>query len=438
MKLFKRAFFENQRGATMVEFLLTLGLAAAMIPFLLGFQTDRIRRAENIAITREMQLFQNALEKYITTNKSDLEKTIGKSITRVDIVSLSDYGISEQTLNKYKDKIQLRILKSDNDKNQIVLQGVIVLNDADITSFRTNEIVNLGDSNIGYIQENQAYGVGGTWQTNTKNLDLIKTDGLVKITKPKISQDNYLWRLPSDNNSDATMLNSLNMANRDITNVKFFDGKYGKFGEYIKTQEIQSDTVVFETRSNLGGQLNSASATISGTLSSDSTNMYVSDTISLTGVGKFDSIESNDLWVNDLNLSGLYVSDEFSEEPAILKILRKLELTEGTIYANYTTVGFDGSITPRLIIGSRIEDASNPEYFWDADLKSAKFSDVTFAELNRLSTELNRLHRSKLTVSTKIFQIPANNQNATITDFINALNEIEALIKIKYQQLNLE
>ena len=51
-------------------------------------------RARNIAITKQMENVQSALEKYIMENKTELMRPKGRKISRVKITDLVDYGLS--------------------------------------------------------------------------------------------------------------------------------------------------------------------------------------------------------------------------------------------------------------------------------------------------------------------------------------------------------
>ncbi len=433
----KRFFDNSERGATMVEFLLSLALAVVVFPFLLNFQTDRIERANNIRVANDLEIVQLSLERYIDANKERLMRTLGKTITRVDLETLESYGVPIDLMEKYDNKIQLRILKSKTIDDQTVVQGIAVLNDDEISALRTREIINLGENNIGFIEGEKAYGAFGSWETKAQNLGIKKQGGIIKTTRPTVGQDSYLWRIPSDNEEDATMLSSLDLAFRDVQNVNWLDGMSVRVDEFFRSKELLADTINFQSRTGIDNNLRAVNATVSGALSADSKIMQITNTLTLSESAKINVFESNNLWVNELNVSNLSVVEYF-DGVATLKINRKLDMTDGIISAIYTTVGFDGSIAPRLVVHSKIEDSSDSSYFWDADNGTARFADVTFAELNRMATELMYLDKNSDTYAKQVFNVPANNQNATITDFINALHEIENRVKIKYQQLNLK
>ena len=60
----------------------------------------------------------------------------------------------------------------------------------------------------------------------------------------------------------------------------------------------------------------------------------------------------------------------------------------GSVTAMYVTVGYAGSITPRLVVGSTVTDPSNPHYYWDATKSDACFADLYLGDLNRMVSYL--------------------------------------------------
>lgn len=427
---------KSQHGSMLVELLLSVALAVVVIPFVFRYQQNAIVRAENIAITNQMTEIQVALERYIVANRADLLNTVGKSITRVKMSDLAEFGVPTDIVENDANKYQLRILKSSDSTGQATLQGVVVRSTDDITPLRTREIVSLGGGNMGFIDGTHAYGTYGAWHTDTVDMGLNLTDGIIGTTT--ISRDNslYLWRVPSENAADATMMSALNLGGHDIVGAKYFDSKFADFAEMLVAPKIVSQNIIFQNRTTLDKTFNTKNATVSGILSADARNMEITGDLTLADVGKFSSLTSKNMWVANMTLGGISIDAE--DDLATLKINQSLDMTSGYISAIFVTVGFTGSITPRLVVGSRIEDSINPSYFWDVSSKTAHFADVSFAELNRLATLASYYESDPSTVATQIFGAVSANKNATAADFMNAITEIQTRVRAKYRLLKLE
>lgn len=427
---------KSQHGSMLVELLLSVALAVVVIPFVFRYQQNAIVRAENIAITNQMTEIQVALERYIVANRADLLNTVGKSITRVKMSDLVEFGVPTDIVENDANKYQLRILKSSDSTGQATLQGVVVRSTDDITPLRTREIVSLGGGNMGFIDGTHAYGTYGAWHTDTVDMGLNLTDGIIGTTT--ISRDNslYLWRVPSENAADATMMSALNLGGHDIVGAKYFDSKFADFGEMLVAPKIVSQNIIFQNRTTLDKIFNTKNATVSGILSADARNMEITGDLTLADVGKFSSLTSKNMWVANMTLGGISIDAE--DDLATLKINQSLDMTSGYISAIFVTVGFTGSITPRLVVGSRIEDSINSSYFWDVPSKTAHFADVSFAELNRLATLASYYESDPSTVATQIFGAVSANKNATAADFMNAITEIQTRVRAKYRLLKLE
>ena len=426
----------QERGSMLIELLMSVALAAIIMPFIFRYQQSVVQRAENIAIAEQMTGIQTALERYIVDNREQLLQTVGRNITRVNMADLVDYGLNPDLLAAVDD-YQLRILKSNDINDRATLQGVIVFSSDEITPMRTREIVALGGDNMGFIEGNRAYGTFGAWHADAIDLGLNVTDGIVETTS--VNRDNalYLYRVPTDNASDATMLSGLNLGGHDITNAAFFDAASAEFGETLTLGVGAATDVIFQSRTTLDQVLDVKSATVAGILSSDSRTMEIAKNISLADTAKFTSFTTGDLWVSNMTLGGLSISTDY-DGPSVLNVNKTVDMTGGNIDAMFVTVGFAGSITPRLVVYDRIEDSTNPNYYWDVEYGVANLADVTLQELNRMAPLAVYAENATSTDSGRIFNAVVTNKNATASDYMNAINQIQNAVSAKYRQLNLE
>ena len=435
----KRIFSDDntQRGSMLVELLMSVALCAIIMPFIFRYQQSVVVRAENIAITRDMGEIQSALERYILDHREELLITVGRNITRVNLSDLADYGLAPDLAQDTSGEYQLRILKSNDIQNRATLQGIIVRSSDEFTPMRTREIVALGGDTMGFIEGNRAYGTFGAWHVDTMDLGLNVSDGIVETTS--VNRDNalYLYRVPSDDASDAMMLSGLNLGGQDITNVAFFKASTTEFAETLTTGLTVADDVIFQNRTTLDEVLEVQNATVSGVLSADSRTMEVAKTFSLSDTGKFTNFTTGDLWVNNMTLGGLSIYDDGSG-PAVLDVNKTIDMTGGNIDAMFVTVGFAGSITPRLVVYNEIKDSVNPDYFWDVNMGVGHFFDITLQELNRMAPIALELGDGADTDSGRLFGAVATNGNATVSDYMNAINEIATRVRAKYRMLNLE
>lgn len=425
-----------QCGGMLVELLMSVAIVAVVLPFLFKYQQDSIVRAENIAVARQMQDMQTALERYIMINRDKLLTAAGKSIIRIDINDLSEYGVPESIISENADKYQVRVLKSSDATGQATLQGVIIMSDDSISPMRTREIVSVGGGDMGFVEGTHAYGTFGAWHADTIDLGVGATNGIVGTTP--VNRDNalYLWRVPSDNSADATMLSGLSLGGHDIINMKRFDVAAAGFDEILQSINVAANRVVFANRTTIDSSFETKNATCVGTLSSDSKTMEVIGALTLSDLGKFSSFNTENLWTTTLNLSGLSIAD--TSKVTLLNVNQNLDMTGGRITALFTTVSFAGSITPRLVVRGKIEDSVNSAYYWDVKNKTASFADVMLMELGRMAPLAFRREGDSNSVSSQVFGAVSLNKNATAADYMNAINEIQTAVRAKYRRLNLE
>ena len=438
MKIMTKSLLHKQQSGNMlVELLLSVAIAMLIIPFVFKYERNAIERRENIVITKQMTDIQNALERYIIENREKMLGPYGRHIVRVEIADLEKYGLSEGIINNPDNKYQLRVIKSKDFNGQATLQGVVVYDSDKITPFRTHQILNLAGGHVGFVEGNQAYGANGAWRVSVADLGVNAKRGIVSTTT--VNRDNalYLWRIPTSNADDATMRSSLNLGMRDILDAGNVSFLTGSFDEFLTVGKVSARNMIFDNRTTIDSEFSTKSATVSGTLTSDSRNMEVSGRLSLTDTGKFSSFTTNDLYVTNLTLPALNI-DNPDNNAVILTVNGSVKMRYGSISALQVTVGYAGSITPRLTIGNKITDPSNSQYYWDAVNAQASFADLFLGDLNRMVAYLGRAEFDTKTVAGRRFSAVASNANATVSDYLNALSGIAAEVRAKYSLLKLQ
>lgn len=438
MKLsYKSLSQKQQRGSMLVELLLSVALAMFIIPFVFKYQRNAIERRDNIAITKQMTEIQSALERYIIDNRETMLKPYGRHIVRVEISELEKYGLNEDIANNPDTRYQLRVLKSKDFNGQSTLQGVVVYDSDKITPYRTHQILNLAGGQVGFVEGNRAYGANGAWRASVADLGINTDSGIVSTTT--INRDNalYLWRVPTDSSDDATMRSSLNLGAHDILNTKSMSFVNGTFDEFLTIGKITTRNLIFDNRTTIDSAFSTKSATVSGSLTSDSRNFEISGRLSLTDTGKFSSFTTNDLYVTNLTLPTLSINNP-KNEAVILTVNGSVKMRYGSINAIYVTVGYAGSITPRLTVSSKISDPSNSHYYWDATKSEASFSDVYLGDLNRMVSYLAKSEFDNTTVAGRKFSLVASNANATVSDYLIVLKNIASEVRAKYSLLKLQ
>ena len=426
----------NQHGGMLVELMMTIALAAIIIPFVFRYQKTATERAKNIAITRQMGNVQSALERYIVENKQELMRPTGKNITRIGITDLINYGLPEYIADTYGNDYQLRILKSADNNSKPTLQGIVILNNSDITPLRTREIVNLGGGKFGFVEGNTTYGGFGVFRNQASDFGIQSAKGLVGTTNVKRGNTEYLWRLPSDNENDATMQSPLNLDGHDVKSARFVDAYKAQFEEKLKIGKLDVGTLVFANRSTIDSVFTTNSTVINGALTADSRELSVNGTLTLADLAKFSSFYTNDLYVNNLTLSGFSVTNN-TDKPATLKIIGDMDLVMGRVSAAYVSVGYTGSVTPQLNITDKIQDSKDSSFYWDIKNKKARFVDINSPELSRMAAMIVAKESNSGTVATTVFSGVVANANATVADYINAINNMQSQIREKYEMLNL-
>ncbi|MCR4917790.1 MAG: hypothetical protein K5912_02475 [Alphaproteobacteria bacterium] len=434
----KKRIFSNKhssRGTVLMEFLLAIALAGLLLPFIYQYQQRAIVRAENLKVTKQMQKIQHVLENYIIENKDKMLTTVGRNIIRLNLSDLVKYGLDEELVRDTGDKYQIRVLKSVDNNDQASLQGVIVFDDVEITPLRTREIVSMGDDKIGFVDGTRVYGGFGTWRMDISDLGINNNSGIVQTTSVNRDNSLYLWRVPSDSASDATMLSELNLGGRDIKNVSFVNANGMSVEEFLDVNKLAVNDLIFKNYTTIDSDYKSQTGIVSGVLSGDARSIGVNGTFSIADFGRFSDFTAENLWVNTLSLGGLSTE---SDKAPVLRATQTLDMTEGRISALNVTVGFTGSLTSKLVVREKIVDSVNHDYYWDVKEKKANMGDMILPNLSDMATKALRNERVSGSASASAFGSVVSNKNATVSDFINAISEIQTRVRAKYHLLNLE
>lgn len=436
-KTYRRIFKAHEEsGGILMELLLSIALVSVVIPFILKYQENAVRRTENIAVVRHMEKIEDSLERYIVDNREELLKTVGKTIIRVQAKDLIDYGVPEEVIDN--NNYQLRILKSSGLGDRATLQGVVVYNDENISPIRTREIVSLGGGSMGFVDGTKAYGTFGAWRTDLIDMGVPKANGLIGTTNVNRETASYLWRKPSDNPEDAMMLSALNLGNHDIENFGFVNSNFLRLTGVLSSPEIVAKDTIFQNRTTIDSNFKAKQGIVAGIMSADSRTMEVNNTFNLEDVGKFSSFTTGDLWVSKMTLPNISIDGASDYNIAEMNINKTIDMTAGRIDALQVSVGYTGSITPKLIVRNLIQDSRNPNYYWDINSKTAYFNDIILNQLNYKAQWAISSEKGKNTITTQIFKAVTTNKNATVSDYMNAIEEIQKKVTEKYRQLNLE
>ena len=84
------------------------------------------------------------------------------------------------------------------------------------------------------------------------------------------------------------------------------------------------------------------------------------------------------------------------------------------------------------------EYSTNPSYFWDLNANVATFFDVSLRELTDMAELAVYNENASDTDAGRIFGAVVANKNATVSDYMNAILEIQSVVRAKYRMLNLE
>ena len=469
--------FRYQRGGMLLELMLSVALAAVVIPFIFRYQQNTIERARNISVIKQMGLVSDALERCIFENRDKLanmavntEYTFSEadfnpnSEDGIDCLILANengrglinYGLTPEFANDFMNDYRLRILKYKNG-SQPIFQGVVLSSGVD--ALRTAEITRLGGGSIGFIEKTNVLGGYGVFKTTKSKLKFnTVSGGLVQITGPTRGESKYLWRVWSGNKNDATMLSPLNMDEHDIVNV---DALYAKNVNFYSELKINGDLniseLTFDKYANFGTTqiAGTAGGTINVTRGADPELEGVilsgnnSAELNITNLYLNDNANVN---VDEFDVNTLYVKDECKfpiTGVTANKLVVNNDVAAGSVDASTGIIKLnDAAVTPILNIDKIIYEAknNNPEYTWgfvSGKTSRAQFKDLILSDLTNLVALVKNYEQTHVSVTapsvnntynlyTDQIWTPGDSENDVVSDYLFKMQFIKDVVDAKY------
>ena len=418
----------NNKGAGLLEMLLTLAMFMATLPLVYGLVAGRREKIEDLRISSQIRIIQAALEEYIFENRQKLLAPITANVTRV---SLSDLN-SLPPMNLDNARIQLRTIKSRDIDGRSFVQGIVIYDSPNLTPMRTRQIALATGASAGFADGRVLYGAFGTWQMPIWTAEAaLGAHSVLAETRTFRSGEDFIHRLPSDYVNDATMRSDLFMGGHDIESVQNITAVGARFLETADVDSIETQRMSVANRLEWTVGLTILGETVvNGNISADNRNINTGN-ITTFGLSQFRNIVATDMEVNNLFLSGFSVARDHGR-PSVLSISGALDVSGGYIRATETYVGFSGSVTPRLVIQRRIEDNMNPDFFWDARDGEANMGDIILSQLPPAMRSIFARERTNRTETERMFNDLINNNNATVLDYIRVLETVRHMVEAKY------
>ena len=427
----KRIFHFSSAGAGLLEMLLALAIFMSILPFAYNFAMNHKERAENAVIARKIKIVRDALEKYVEKNRQNLLAPVSANVVRVRLsdLDLADIADAEKSL------IQLRVIKSKDSGGRSFVQGIVIFDSKDLTPLRTRQIAMTGGEGTGFADGSMLYGSFGTWRAPLSAIDAAASrHSILAPTRPLRSGGDYIQRLPSDNALDATMQSDLDFGGHNISNVGTVSAGSARFFDLLEADSIEASKMSVLNRLDWAAPIDVfGDALVMGPITADNRSVDAAG-ISVSGRSQFRSVVADELKADNLYLSGFSASSS-AGAPAILTISGSLDMVKGHVRAMDTFVGFSGSVAPKLVVTNRIEDSANPDFYWDLSGGRAVLGDIHLSALAQIMHLAYSREKTGRTETERLMGGVILNSNATLSDYMRALDQVKKTVAAKYEDV---
>jgi hypothetical protein len=110
-------------------------------------------------------------------------------------------------------------------------------------------------------------------------------------------------------------------------------------------------------------------------------------------------------------------------------------MKKGHIKAIDSFVGFSGSVTPKLVVLGTIEDSGDAGFYWDVAGGKAVFSDLYLSSLSQMMRYAYGQEITGKTETERLMGGVVQNSNATIADYMRALERVARAVEAKYREV---
>ena len=436
MKILRRLFNNRANakpGASLLELMLAMAVFATILPFAYRFALEYKERAENAATVRRMEMLRSALSEYIADNRRELLTPMGRNITRVklsDLKGLPKNGFAGQ-------KIQLRIIKSKDIGGRAFVQGIMIFDDPSITLPRARKIALAAGASAGFADGRVMRGAYGTWSAPAAAIDAVLSEGsIIMQTKTFKSGGDYLRRLPGGDPLDAAMATDIFMGLNNIANAKSISATAARFLERLNADTLDASKMTVKNRLDWAAPMEVfGGMTVAGAIAADGRSVKTTS-MSVGGRSQFRAVTTKELRAENLYLAGFSVSPgDAGTGATILSVSGTLDMTRGHIKAIDSSIGFSGSVAPKLIVNRRIEDAENSEFYWNLQEGDALLGDLQLSELAQMMRRAYNAERGGNTETERLMAPVAANANATVSDYLRALEQVRRAVEAKYDSI---
>ena len=458
----RKTFFHNeqQHGGMLLELMLVVAISALLIPFISRYQKNTIERARNIAVVKQMEIVQRALENCIEANQIEFMKPthdyIYSNPAETECLALKQgakgliqYGLSDNFATDYQNDYMLRILKTNDSNGAAVLQGVVLLKNNGITALRTREIIDVGGGKLGYTKNNTVYGGYGAFTVSTPDIGLSGQDGIVEMTSAIRGKTNnqYLWRKDNGVTSDAAMLSDLNLGGHSINKIAEMSGNnnsnssisgYCGQASLDGTQPlISASNVTFKGtasfgNTNIGSGGTSAVINNSNDVACPLTGTGSNSNLFVSGNGK--AVVNGDLYTENYTTKNINIIDTITvnnfEEGEIFNASGNVKFRS----LNPTKILFTGDYLKvnKIDVTSCVISANNESYYYNAKYGisgcgkdfSASLYDVKIPGLGKKMKTIYERENSSSYTTCDNFKVPLISEQL-VKSFVGGIGNIE-------------
>ncbi len=346
MTVYKTKIFnDNSRGASLLEVILAVSIAAVAAPFLYRQMTNTYDDLENISVAQQIVDLQDATLNFVRTHQEDWPDVAEIQMTATDLQEISPI-ISSGFIDKRQFRgttitdiyLGFDITDSRVRVNQIARQigATAAVVDDDGVAYGTGWAVSGPDFKPG----NLIYRISHNFATmdRTNFLHRAASDSIVETKPKKITikkTEEEIAKDAAEFNLNA-MLRNLNMGGKDLLNVGTLNAETVSVKNiettFIHADDVIADSAYFSSGANIQG------------------NDAVIDTIRALGdISGFRTITANNLNGNNFSNTGAVITDRATIKNSVrIGNLFKLKSSSNRTINAFTAISSNSVHTPYI------------------------------------------------------------------------------------------
>ena len=241
-------------GASILEFLLAVGVVALVTPVAIRFANREIQETRRIGIAKQLRLVGESMLNYAAREKRNWGKAPRDEMKGAAQRMVADYGLAPEVPEEMVRG--MRVIHRQAKGGYFEVFATADLGHYDLSDIEFRQTLSLVGDYAGFIEGGEIYSITGAWEDDAKRLGLMRAGprvAVLRITDADLDADygssEYLYRNSFGGDDGSRMSVALSL---DGHNIRAFRGLWAKS---VAARELVFKNLISEAELKVEGNM---------------------------------------------------------------------------------------------------------------------------------------------------------------------------------------